>query len=249
MTNKTNFVFPIAGAGSRFKVDGYETPKPLMEIHGHYFFEIAARALVEDIDNYTISFIVLKQHSLLFKIDEKIRRIFPSAKIAFIDELTMGAAETTYKGLKQLHLEHGSLIVADCDQWIKGKGIIAMLNALSHGLIDIAVPIFKSSDPGYSYVSRDSDGLVLKIVEKEPTTENAVAGCYGFRTKELFQEMYLNQHKWGKEKYLSSIVAQGIINNCSVNSFDLEMHVPFGTPDQYEKALQNSNLMGEISDW
>jgi NDP-sugar pyrophosphorylase family protein len=249
MKNKTNFVFPIAGAGSRFKVNGFENPKPLMEIQGHFFFEIAAKALLRDVNDYTISFLVLRQHIQEFEIERKIRRVFPNADIAVIDELTMGAAETTFIGLKQLHLGHGSLIVADCDQWIRGRSLVAMFNGLCSGLVDIAIPVFKSDDPGYSYVTRDSDGRILKIVEKEPTSGIAVAGCYGFKTSELFQKMYLKTHIWGKEKYLSSIVAQGVVENCNVKGFDLDTHVPFGTPVEYEKAVQNSNLIGEISDW
>lgn len=249
MRIETNIVFPVAGAGSRFQKQGYAIPKPLMKISGHYFFEIAARALTVWSKNHTLSFIVLKQHCVLFDIDKEIKSIFPAAKIAVIDDFTHGAAETSFLGLRLLDLDNDSLVIADCDQWIKGQQINAMFKALSDGSADITLPTFSSNNPGYAYIREDNKGSILQIFEKEPATNRAVAGCYGFRSKELFNKLYLNQSHWGCERYLSSMVSQGIEDNYMVKNFRLDHHVSFGTPKEYEDAIHDSVLMGEISEW
>jgi NDP-sugar pyrophosphorylase family protein len=246
---ETNIVFPIAGAGQRFVSGGFDLPKPILNISGYYFFEIAARNLQSQAQNCTLSFIVLEQHCKLFEIHFKIKKVFPNAKIAIVNKITEGSAETVHLGLKKLNLGEGSLIVADCDQWVQGEQLKTMFNGLSAGYFDIALPHFYSSNPGYSYVECDDQGRVSRIAEKNPISNKAVAGCYGFRNNQIFNEMYSSHKEWGKEKYMSNIVAQGISSNLDVRSFDLDFQIPFGTPVEYEVARLDSRLIGEINAW
>jgi dTDP-glucose pyrophosphorylase len=248
MTNLTNLVFPIAGSGSRFKSEGFATPKPLLDIYGSYFFEVAALALISQIENYTLSFIVLREHCVLFEIHKKIKKVFPHAMISIIDSPTDGAAETTYFGLTELGLENGTLVVADCDQWIKGKRLQAMFRGLEECAFDIAIPVFESKNPAFSYVECDTKGKIIKIKEKQGIHKYAVSGCYGFRSLGLFNELYLAQNDWGNEKYMSSIIAGAILSDYKIQSFELDIHVPFGTPSEYRDALLNPHLGGGLHD-
>ena len=249
MYNKMNFVFPIAGAGSRFKNLGYSTPKPLLKIRGHYFFEIAAKSLVSHSDNFTLSFLVLKKHCKLFEIDKKIQCVFPNAMIAIIDEPTAGAAETSYLGINKLNLKTGSLVVADCDQWIRGKNIQSMFIGLQQGKYDMAIPTFYSEKNIYSFVKCDDNGKVSKILEKVQISNRAVDGCYGFQDIELFTETYLQLKDWGTERFMSGLISEGIAKKKDIRCFELDAHVPFGTPSEYQEAILDYNLIKEIEGW
>jgi NDP-sugar pyrophosphorylase family protein len=249
MTRITNFVFPMAGAGSRFKKNGYETPKPLLQLHGRYFFEIAARNLIDQTDSFSLSFIVLREHCDLFQIDSIIKNVFPLSSVDILALPTCGAAETTYLGLQNLQLRNGSLVVADCDQWLSGRKLSTMFKGLQQEVFDIAVPYFYSENPSYSYLTHNREGKVDNIIEKMAISKNAVAGCYGFRDVELFLRIYDDQKKWGVEKYLSDIIARALASNLDVRSFELESHVPFGTPTEYQSAVRHEGLVGQIDAW
>jgi NDP-sugar pyrophosphorylase family protein len=239
----------MAGAGARFSSTGNAIPKPLLKIQEHYFFEIAAMGLNFYLENYSLSFIVLSDHCSSFKIDSKIYEVFPNAQIAVLGQPTSGAAESAYLGMKQLDLRIGPLIVADCDQWIEGDNLRLMIDGLEKKSFDIAFPNFHSTNPQYSYVACDSEGKVSKILEKEPISTKAVAGCYGFRSVDLFNELYLAQENWGSEKYMSDIIARGMADKYSIRTFEIELHVPFGTPAEYEEAVLNKHLMRKIHEW
>ena len=47
---KTHLIMPMAGAGSRFKRDGYALPKPIIDINGYPFFYWATRSIEKYID-------------------------------------------------------------------------------------------------------------------------------------------------------------------------------------------------------
>jgi bifunctional N-acetylglucosamine-1-phosphate-uridyltransferase/glucosamine-1-phosphate-acetyltransferase GlmU-like protein len=243
MDRLTNLIFPMAGEGIRFKQNGIFTPKPLLKLSGKYFFQVSVEALVTGVRNMSLTFVVLEEHSRLFEMDKVILSTFPSARIVTLSRPTSGSAETSHLGIQAANLSEGSLVIADCDQWIKGKGIEEMFSALDHEKIDIGLPVFDSRSPSYSYIKRDSERKILEIVEKESVSSDAVSGCYGFRSVSLFNEIYESMDNWGKEKYMSDVVRCGIKRQLRVYSFDLEKHVPFGTPAEYKAALLNENLL------
>jgi len=243
MARLTNFIFPMAGEGIRFKQSGIFTPKPLLKLSEKYFFQVSVEALIPGVRNMSLTFVVLEEHSRLFEMDKIILSTFPTAEIVTLTRPTSGSAETCYLGIQAANLNEGSLVIADCDQWIKGKGFEEMLSALDHEKIDIGFPIFHSQNPSYSYIKRDPEGKILEIVEKKVVSSDAVSGCYGFRSVSLFNEIYESMDKWGNEKYMSDVVRHGIKRQFRVYGFDLEKHIPFGTPAEHEAALLNENLL------
>ena len=248
MDKFTNFVFPMAGEGSRFKLGGIYTPKPLLKLSGRYFFEIAANALVKESGDHNLVFVVLQEHIHDFDIHKTILDVFPKAEIVALDETTSGSAETAYLGIQAAKLEIGSLIIADCDQWLKGSQLREMFEALNEEKIDIGLPVFSSENPEFSYVKRETDLRIIDIVEKDVISKKAVAGCYGFRSEALFNQVYESFVDWKGERYLSEIVSQGIKHDLKVYSFDLEAHVSFGTPADYASAQLSNDLLGALND-
>ena len=50
MVNRIHLIMPMGGRGSRFTREGFNLPKPLIEIHGHPFFYWATQSIKKFID-------------------------------------------------------------------------------------------------------------------------------------------------------------------------------------------------------
>lgn len=74
---KLYLIMPMGGAGSRFYVNGYKMPKPLIKIHGKPFFYWATQSIDQFMDVIDITYVVLRKHVVENKIDEKIKEYYP----------------------------------------------------------------------------------------------------------------------------------------------------------------------------
>jgi dTDP-glucose pyrophosphorylase len=243
-----NVVVPMAGLGARFQESGFLTPKPLLQIKERYFFQIAVGAVIRNIEDYRLTFVVLEDHKRKFNIDETILSCFPSANIVSLVNATSGAAESAYSATKKLEQNPGSLVIADCDQWIDGEGLFEMFDTLGDGGCDVAIPVFNSTDPNYGYVESSEKRQIKRIVEKDQISDLAVAGCYGFRSIKLFNDLYSANAVWGLEQYMTNVVMAGITSRLDVEYFCLDSHIPFGTPIEWEAALVNPKLLGVLDE-
>ena len=241
--SKLNVVVPMAGLGSRFKNSGFDIPKPLLKIGAKYFFQVAIETIIHKIEDYSLTFIVLDSHKREFQIDEKIIECFPGSNIVSLPSPTSGAAQTAYIATRSMEENTGGLLIADCDQWIDGKGLIEMLNALTTNTYQVVIPTFHSTNPGYGYIEPGRNHQVQRIVEKETISELAVAGCYGFQEIALFNKLYLENIDWGNERYMSNVVKAAIIKGVNVQYFLLDSHVPFGTPEEWKIAVSHPKII------
>ena len=73
-----SLIMPMAGQGSRFKDQGWEKPKPLIEVAGEPFFVKAANsALSSKLSVTNLIFVVLSEHVQKFGIDDVILSFYP----------------------------------------------------------------------------------------------------------------------------------------------------------------------------
>ncbi|MBO1273703.1 NTP transferase domain-containing protein, partial [Shewanella sp. 4t3-1-2LB] len=56
-----NIVVPMAGRGSRFAKEGYELPKPLIDVNGKHMIEVVINNLKPDCDHRFI-FVCQSEH-------------------------------------------------------------------------------------------------------------------------------------------------------------------------------------------
>ena len=92
MKKQLNILIPMAGAGSRFQEQGYNLPKPLIDVKGKPMIQ----HVVENIglDGKYI-FIVQKEHYEKYSLKYILKLIKPDCEIIITDGLTEGAACTT----------------------------------------------------------------------------------------------------------------------------------------------------------
>lgn len=99
---KINLIMPMGGGGTRFGNQGFDVPKPLIEIYGKPFFYWATQSLAKFVELQSLTFVVLKEHVEKFHIDEVIKKYYPDANIVVILEVLPGAVLTCKAGVQKV---------------------------------------------------------------------------------------------------------------------------------------------------
>ena len=125
---KVHLVMPMCGHGARFAKEGFQNPKPMIEICGKPFFYWATKSLSKLPNIIDIIFVVLQEHIDQFKIDEAILQYFPGAKIIKLPKVLNGAVLTAMEGIKLIN-DDNPIIFNDCDHAFQTKEFEQFLNS------------------------------------------------------------------------------------------------------------------------
>lgn len=171
-------VIPMAGLGSRFRAQGYDVPKPLIQIHGIEMYKVVlANLFSTQLDRVILicptSF---KMKSLEAELSSKL-----SVKVTIIevDHLTTGPAATVALARDLLDPEL-PLVIANSDQYVAfdPEGFYSQIqHSQNRGI----VLTMRDDDPKWSYVSLDAHGMIERVVEKQVISDIATVGIYGFK--------------------------------------------------------------------
>ena len=240
MKQKIHLIMPMAGAGSRFFKNGFARPKPLIDIKDKPFLLWSTKSISNFIDVQDITFVVLKQHVEEFKIDKKINEFFPEAKIEIIPELLNGAVVTCRSGIKEID-DDLPIIFNDCDHAFISSEFNEYANFGKFDELDGGLLTFESNDPKYSFLQMDENGNVIHTVEKKAVSNHAICGAYYFKNSKLFLECaneYLDKCNYS-EYFMSGVYNIMAEKKMKIANFKCDIHVPFGTPDEYYLAKDN----------
>lgn len=232
-----NLVMPMAGAAKRFIRAGIETPKPLLPLHGKPAFEWAARSILEACPVEQLIFVILRHHIESHHIDKIINKIFPDADIKILEEVLEGPVFTCEAGIGLIKNDL-PVIFNDCDQVFVATGLAEFLKKLQEEIAG-ALLHFRSSSPAFSYASYNQRGDLLRTVEKEVISDKAICGAYYFKSKHLFHH-YVGRYKSHcpyDELYMSGVYNEMVKAGECIRGFDLDCHIPFGTPEEYREAM------------
>lgn len=236
MKRKMHLVMPMGGAGSRFYKNGYELPKPLIEIHDKPFLYWATMSISKYIEPCDVTFVVLQQHIEQFKIDEVIKKYFSDAKIVVIPEVLPGAVMTCLAGIQEIN-DDLPVLFNDCDHMFACS---TFNQDMMQGTweFDGALLTFESNEPQFSYIQYDENKNIVGTVEKKVVSNHAICGAYVVRNAEIFREMaeeYLENCSYS-EYFVSGIYNVMCQKGMEVQNYTVDFHVPFGTPEEYENA-------------
>lgn len=172
-----NIVVPMAGSGSRFTVAGYLLPKPLIELHGVPMIRVV-------IDNirptrpHRFIFICQTLHDTAFGLRQRLAEWAPGCAVVLLDGLTEGAACTVLQASGLIDTP-APLMIANSDQFVDA-GIDDYLAAFDASGLDGMIMTMPARDPKWSYAELGADGLVTRVVEKQPVSDHATVGIYNF---------------------------------------------------------------------
>ena len=235
---KTNLIMPMGGAGTRFLNNGYECPKPLIDLNGQPFFKRACDSLYGQIELASLTFVVLQDHIDRFGIDEKIRSYYPEAHIEVLPHVLNGAVLTAMEGAKTI-INDFPVIFCDCDLSFKSKELYDLYNAPEFAA-DGSLLTFRSDLDRYSYVETDENGYAVRTAEKKVISGHAITGAYGFANAKLFldaAEKYLDECEY-QEYFMSGIYNILIRGGRKIRVLAVDETTNFGTPEEYEEALK-----------
>ena len=169
-------IVPMAGAGSRFAVAGYEDPKPLIPLFGVPMIKVVIDNLTPACPHRFI-FICQARHVAAYGLRDKLGRWAPGCEIVELDGLTEGAACTVYAASAVIDAAQ-PVMIANSDQYVD-MDINAYLQAM--GDADGLIMTMKACDPKWSFVGFDASGRIDRVVEKDVISDEATVGIYNFR--------------------------------------------------------------------
>ncbi len=238
---KLHLIMPMGGKGSRFSEVGFKEPKPLIKINNKPFFYWATRSITKFLD-VDLTYVVLKEHVVNFNIDQEIKKYFPEANIVVIDEVLNGAVLTCLEGIKNIN-DDLPIVFNDCDHMFICNDFYSLVNNDKIDKDGILLT-FNSNEAKFSYLDIDENNLVKRTVEKEVISNHAICGVYFFRNKDIFKDSvaeYLKKCNY-QEYFISGVYNIMIANNYKVSYIDTDVHVSFGTPDEYNLALNSKHF-------
>jgi dTDP-glucose pyrophosphorylase len=242
-----NIVIPMAGAGSRFALNGYKEPKPLIPIHGMPMIQVVIQNLTPT-EPHQFIFICQRTHAVTYGLKEKLSLWAPSSVIVEIDGITEGAA-CTVLAAKSLIDNDSPLMIANSDQYVE-VDINTYLRVLEDAKLDGLIMTMCANDPKWSYVGLSSDGDVNRVVEKQVISNEATVGIYNFRNGHSFvqaaEEMIANNQRVNGEFYVAptynNLIANGHkVGIRNIGSVGSGMH-GLGTPSDLQDFLTHLSV-------
>jgi len=247
-------IIPMSGIGKRFQEAGYVDPKPLIEVDGKPMIEHVINLFPDETD---FTFICNDEHLKTTNMRNILENICPDGKIYEVPVINregpVHAVSLIFDKLLQEDDEQ-EVIVSYCDYgtWWDYKGFLKDTRDRN---ADGAIACYKGFHPhmlgtdNYAFLKETQEGSrwMEKIQEKQPFTNNrmeeyASNGTYYFKSinimKKYFHKLMDLKMTIKNEYYVSMVYNLLVDDNLSVNIFEIEHMLQWGTPydlDIYKK--------------
>lgn len=235
-------VIPMAGLSSRFKKDGFDLPKYMLEAHGRTLFEYSLISFKRYFPTETFLFVALHFEGVEKFIEEKCKLLsIVSYKVVVLDRPTRGQAETVYQGvLKSGVALDESMLIFNIDTFRPGYSKPVKFDI---SVVDGYLETFIGKGKNWSNVLPEFDGSdrVKLTAEKQEISQYCCTGLYGFKSASLFVDLFdeiknsRKEHMQGGEFYVapmynSLIASGGDVRFSVINPEDV---IFCGVPDEY----------------
>ncbi len=237
-------VMPMAGEGSRFLKEGWNTPKPLIELKGIPLFIRAINSVRTHEIPMKYSFIVRQEHIDKYVIDKKIHALLPEANIFSVLQTTRGAVETCLKAESAIAPDD-AVIVMDCDLEFSSRQLSTYIEEiLSKSSSEVnggLLVSFESNQSKYSYAEVDGNNIVKRTAEKEVISSHALCGAYFFSTGSGFLRVarqLMGDANFNKPEFYVSLLYNYLLREGEiVRLCPMEYYCSYGTPDELKQYL------------
>ena len=242
LSKPINVVIPMAGAGSRFAVAGYEVPKPFIEFNGQMMIE----HVLASFKRINAIFTLIMQEKFLFEQKNQIEKLQEKYKLAIVTvpKLTMGAAITALAAHKAINPKF-DIIFADSDNIFSDVDVLKFVSASKSRDLQGALLTFKSVNPCYSYAKVDDEGLLIKTKEKEVISDHAICGMYYFKELDDFKDavidLIVESDTQKGEFYMSNVYNHLKKLTEKIGIYDIAHFDCVGTPEQLQEYLKGGN--------
>ena len=241
----TSLILPMAGAGSRFSLSGYDVPKPLLEIDNKPMVIQAVNCLPK-CDN--LYFGCLEEHLHKYNIKEELEKNF-DANIVAIKNVTEGQACTTEKIIKESNIcLEDPILISACD-----NGAYYDEQKLKELFLDQSVDVIvwtfrnhqtsKNNPNMYAWLEVDENNFIKhvsckKFIYEDPLKTHAIIGTMFFRKAKYFidglRKNYKENIRTNNEFYVDDVLNQNIKSGLKVKLFEVKNYICWGTPEDYK---------------
>ncbi len=239
-----HIIMPMAGEGSRFRKEGWTTPKPLIELKGIPLFMRAINSVYTENFPMKYSFIVRQEHIDMYQIDKYILEKIPTATIFSVKKTTRGAVETCLVAEPAI-CPDDAIIVMDCDLEFHSKDFIENIQEILSKPASKAdgglLVSFTSNLPKYSYAEVDEYNIVKRTAEKEVISNHALCGAYFFSSARTFLKAahnLLQDSTFNKPEFYVSLLYNYLLKEGeTIKLCQMEKYCSYGTPEELKKYL------------
>ncbi len=229
---------PAAGLGARFAKEGFDKPKPLIDVSGT---PMVVRA-IEDLPRGERTRVVLR-HDLpqVEQVGAAVREL-TGADTLLLDKLTDGQARTCLLGLQGLD-ETAPLTIGACDNGLLYDG--ARLAALA-AEADVIVwgkrghPAARLKPEQFGWIDAGADGKIRRVAVKVPLENPAhdpiVTGTFTFKRAADFrraaERMIERGGRVNGEYYVDECINDAVALGLDCWLFEVDHYLGWGTPDE-----------------
>lgn len=236
-----NVVIPMAGAGSRFLADGFDKPKPFIDVNGKMMIERVLDGVSLPDAHYTL----IIQERFREENGAELERLSERYRTAFVtvEKLTQGACCTALAAFEIIN-NNLPVIFADSDNIFTREAFAGFAgDCLARGL-DGSLLTFASDEGCFSYAETDAAGVVVRTREKEVISRHAIAGAYMFARGADFVRAAINMMIYGdkakNEYYMSNVYNHAARLGLKTGVYDIaaDAFACVGTPRQLKEYLE-----------
>lgn len=235
---KGSVLMPAAGLGARFAREGFDKPKPLIEVSGA---PMVVRA-IEDLPRAERTRVVLRRDlPMVEKVDAAIRSI-EGADTLLLDRVTDGQARTCLLGLGGLD-EAAPLTIGACDNGLLYDGARFAEHAAKADVIVWGKrrhPAARLKPEQFGWIDADAAGRIARVSVKvpigDPASDPIVTGAFTFRRGSDFRRAAERMIERGGtvngEFYVDSCINDAIALGLDCRLFEVDHYLGWGTPDE-----------------
>lgn len=237
-------LMPMGGLGQRFRDQGYDTPKPLIEVDGAAMFQKALAAYDGYSGDKEYLFVIRKDTDDEYGLAGQIKALLPNAKIKILDHNTGGAVETCLAAEEFIDPDL-PLVIMDCDITFDAPNYFEMMTrAVENDEFDGLLLSFDSSDPRYSFAELNTQGMVMRTAEKVAISTNALMGAYFFTKASTFLTAahQLVERQLGEDlkEYYVSLIYNILIDSNQRIGLAKGSFTSFGTPEELQQYFNRN---------
>lgn len=239
-----NVIIPCAGLGTRFKNEGFITPKPLIRCMMKPFLcwildSLQASSVVCDV---FVSVVTDPNYDDMYR---HVASRYDNVKIVYLQNPTVGACDTVAKTIEEIPF--GTVgrktVCLDCDNFYN-VDVLSLCAGVDNGILTFHDD---DSPPKYSFATVDDAGTVTDIAEKVRISNRALCGVYCFGSGHDLYDCATGalSEPGDGEVYMSSAVKVGLRSGFSFRNVAVknEDYVCVGTPSQMYSFYNNLSVV------
>lgn len=237
-------VIPLAGSSEAFIKAGYLYPKPLIDINGKLMIELVIKGASIIKQPCHFIFIINNEDSTKYHLDNTLKMLAPDCDVIRLKRLTKGGLCSTLMAIDKID-DDDQLLILNGDQVIS-ENFNTINQFWLDNSADAGIVTFKSVHPRWSY-ARVEDGQVIQTAEKNPISNNAIAGYYYFaKANDFFEcafQSIKNDVQLEDNFYISPVLNEFVLKGKSVKNYQIEnsQYHSFYSPQMVEDYRSKQN--------